>query len=92
MRLGDMPEPEVRDDDVLVQVHAAGVNLLDSKIRDGEFKLILPYRLPLILGNDVAGVVVRVGLSVRRFKPGDEVYARPRSGSDRHVRRIHRDE
>ena len=43
------------------QIHAAGVNLLDSKIRDGEFKLILPYRLPLILGNDVAGVVVRVG-------------------------------
>src|SRR5213078_1566712 len=42
-----------------------------------EFKLILPYRLPLILGNDVAGVVVRVGSNVRRFKAGDEVYARP---------------
>ena len=72
-----MPEPELRDDDVLVQVHAAGVNVLDSKIRNGEFKLILPYRLPLVLGNDVAGVVVRVGSEVRRFKPGDEVYARP---------------
>ena len=72
-----MPEPELRDDDVLVRVHAAGVNPLDSKIRTGEFKLILPYRLPLILGNDVAGVVVRVGPRVRRFKPGDEVYARP---------------
>src|SRR5437660_7550098 len=72
-----MPEPEVRDDDVLVQVHAASLNQLDSKIRDGEFKLILPYRLPLILGNDVAGVVVRVGSKVRRFKPGDAVYARP---------------
>src|SRR2546421_2413000 len=77
VRLGQMPEPEVRDDDVLVQVHAASLNQLDSKIRDGEFKLILPYRLPLILGNDVAGVVVRVGSRVRRFKPGDEVYARP---------------
>jgi NADPH:quinone reductase-like Zn-dependent oxidoreductase len=76
-RLGDMPEPQIRDDDVLVEVHAAGLNALDSKLRDGEFKLILPYRLPLILGNDVAGVVVRVGRSVRRFKPGDEVYARP---------------
>ena len=41
---GEMPEPELRDHDVLVQIHAAGVNLLDSKIRDGEFKLILPYR------------------------------------------------
>src|SRR5947207_10207804 len=79
VRLGEMPEPEVRDDDVLVQVHAASLNHLDSKIRDGEFKLIVPYRLPLILGNDVAGVVVRVGSNVRRFKPGDEVYARPRS-------------
>jgi NADPH:quinone reductase-like Zn-dependent oxidoreductase len=72
-----MPDPEVRENDVLVQVHAAGVNLLDSKIRNGEFKLILPYRLPLILGNDVAGVVVRVGSRVQRFKPGDQVYARP---------------
>jgi alcohol dehydrogenase len=72
-----MPVPDLREDDVLIQIHAAGVNPLDSKIRDGAFKLILPYRLPLILGNDLAGVVVRVGSRVRRFKPGDEVYARP---------------
>jgi NADPH:quinone reductase-like Zn-dependent oxidoreductase len=74
--LADMPHPELRDDEVLVQVHAAGVNLLDSKLRHGEFKLILPYRLPLILGHDVAGVVVNVGPQVRQFKLGDEVYAR----------------
>jgi alcohol dehydrogenase len=77
VRIGEMPDPDVRENDVLVQVHAAAVDLLDSKIRNGEFKLILPYRLPLILGNDVAGVVVRVGSRVRRFKPGDQVYARP---------------
>jgi len=77
LRLGESPEPELRDNDVMVEIHAAGVNLLDSKIRDGEFKLILPYRLPLVLGNDVAGIVVRVGGNVRRFKPGDAVYARP---------------
>lgn len=76
-RIGEMPEPEVRDDDVLIQIHAASVNALDTKIKSGEFKLILPYRLPLILGNDVAGTVVRVGARVRSFKPGDEVYARP---------------
>ena len=81
VRAAEMPDPEVRENDVLVQVHAAGVNLLDSKIRNGEFKQILPYRLPVILGNDVAGVVVRAGSRVRRFKPGDEVYARP--GKDR---------
>jgi NADPH:quinone reductase-like Zn-dependent oxidoreductase len=77
LRLAEHPQPELRDNDVMVAVHAAGVNALDAKIRNGEFKLILPYRLPLILGNDVAGVVVRVGSGVRRFKPGDEVYARP---------------
>jgi len=80
LRFGEMPEPELHDNDILIQVHAAGVNPLDSKIRDGEFKLILPYRLPLVLGNDVAGIVVRVGASVRQFKPGDEVYARPDKG------------
>ncbi len=76
LRLMDMPVPDLRDNEVLVQVHAAGLNLLDSKVRDGEFKLILPYRLPLILGHDVAGVVVKVGSQVRQFKAGDEVYAR----------------
>lgn len=75
-RLTQMPEPELRDDDVLVRVHAAGVNVLDTKIRSGEFKLILPYRMPLVLGHDVAREVVRVGPRVRRFRPGDEVYAR----------------
>jgi NADPH:quinone reductase-like Zn-dependent oxidoreductase len=77
VRAGDVPDPELREDDILIQIHAAGVNQLDSKIRNGEFKRILPYRLPLILGHDVAGVVLRVGSRVRRFKPGDEVYARP---------------
>lgn len=77
MRLVEVREPELRDDDVLIEVHAAGMNLLDSKIKSGEFKLILPYRVPLVLGHDVAGVVTRVGSRVRQFKVGDEVYARP---------------
>ena len=76
LELEDMSSPDLRDDEALVQVHAAGVNLLDSKIRDGQVKLILPYRLPIILGHDVAGKVVAVGPRVRQFKPGDEVYAR----------------
>src|SRR6266704_1717463 len=80
VRAGETPDPEAGENDVLVQIHAAGVNPLDSKIRNGEFKQILPNRLPLILGNEAAGVVVRVGSRVRRFKPGDEVYARPRKG------------
>ncbi|MER9214543.1 NADP-dependent oxidoreductase [Mesorhizobium sp. M0663] len=80
LRLAEMPEPELQDSDVLVEVHAAGVNLLDSKVKTGEFKLILPYRRPFILGHDVAGKVIRVGSQVSKFKAGDEVYARPRDG------------
>ncbi len=76
MRLGDMPAPELRDDDVLIEVRAAGLNVLDSKIKSGEFKLILPYRMPLVSGHDVAGVVTRVGSRVRQLKVGDEVYSR----------------
>lgn len=76
LTLAEMALPQLRDDEVLVEVHAAGVNLLDAKIRNGEFKLILPYRLPIALGHDVAGVVVQAGPSVHRFKVGDEVYAR----------------
>lgn len=81
-RLGEMADPEVGDHEVLVEVHAAAVNLLDAKIRNGEFKLILPYRPPMVLGHDLAGVVVRVGARVTHFKVGDEVYARP---SDHHI-------
>ncbi|GAA3620756.1 NADP-dependent oxidoreductase [Kineosporia mesophila] len=78
VRLAELPEPDVAAGEVLVRIHAAGVNQLDHKIAQGEFKLILPYRLPLVLGNDLAGVVVRVGAGVHAFQPGDEVYARPR--------------
>lgn len=76
-RIGEVPVPQLGINDVLVEVHASSVNLLDSKIRKGEFKLILPYSFPLIMGNDLAGVVVRVGSGVHNFKAGDEVYARP---------------
>lgn len=81
LREAEVPEPVVGDRDVLVRVEAAGVNQLDEKIRAGEFKQILPYGFPLILGNDVAGTVVGVGADVRGFATGDRVYARP--GKDR---------
>lgn len=80
MEAGEAAEPAVGDSDVLVEIHAAGVNLLDAKIRDGEFKVFLPYKAPFVLGHDVAGVVTRVGSSVTRFSVGDEVYARVRDG------------
>lgn len=80
LRAAEVAEPVTGDRDVLVQVHTAGLNQLDEKIRLGEFRQILPYKLPLILGNDVAGTVLSVGKEVTGFKPGDEVYARPDQG------------
>ena len=77
MRFGELPEPKLAQNDVLVQIHAASVNLLDSKIKSGEFKAFLPYKFPLIMGHDVAGVVVNVGAKVKNYKVGDKVYARP---------------
>lgn len=78
LRLAEMSDPGVGANDVLVRVEATAINLLDSKVRDGEFKLFLPYRPPFILGHDLAGTVLRVGGNVRHFKVGDEVYGRPR--------------
>jgi NADPH:quinone reductase-like Zn-dependent oxidoreductase len=77
LHLTDWAEPTVNENDVLVQVHSAGVNLLDSLIRNGDFKLFLPYKPPFVNGHDVAGVVTRIGSKVSKFKIGDEVYSRP---------------
>jgi alcohol dehydrogenase len=74
VRPGELPEPEVGDNDVLVEVHAASVNPVDLRIRNGKLKQVVPLRLPIAMGIDFAGVVTRVGSSVQRFKPGDEVY------------------
>ena len=73
----EVAEPTLGPRDVLVQIEAAGLNQLDEKIRLGAFRRILPYRLPVILGNDLAGTVLAVGAQVRGFAAGDEVYARP---------------
>jgi NADPH:quinone reductase-like Zn-dependent oxidoreductase len=78
LRAAEVPEPEVGDGDVLVKVSAAGVNPLDAIVRDGEFKRLLKYQTPFVLGHDVAGVVTSVGAAVRDFHVGDEIYARPR--------------
>lgn len=92
---GEAPAPQVGADDVLIRIHAASINPLDLKLRDGDFKAILPYRLPFILGNDLAGVVLQVGVAVTRFAIGDEVYARPdkdRIGTFAELIAIHQDD
>lgn len=70
------PMPEVGPQDVRIKVRAASINPLDFKLREGKAKTILPYKMPLILGNDLSGIVESVGAEVRAFKPGDEVYVR----------------
>ena len=77
LQLDELAEPILKENDAMVKVYAASVNQLDSKIKNGDFKLILPYKTPFTLGHDVAGVVTKVGTRVTKFKVGDEVYARP---------------
>ena len=77
LHLTDWAEPTVNENDVLVKIYSAGINSLDSLIRNGEFKLFLPYKPPFVNGHDVAGVVTKVGSKVSKFKVGDEVYSRP---------------
>lgn len=77
LQLVDLTEPIIKENEVLVEIHATSVNQLDTKIKTGEFKLLLPYKFPLILGHDVAGIIKKVGSKVSQFKVGDEVFARP---------------
>lgn len=72
----EVSAPTLGEDDLLVDVHAAGVNPLDFKIRGGKLKRIRRYEMPLILGNELSGVVTKVGPRVTAFEPGDEVFAR----------------
>lgn len=71
----DIPRPTIKPDEMLVQVHAAGLNPIDTMIPKGTFKPILRLQLPVTMGSDLAGVVVEVGNRVTRFKPGDSVFA-----------------
>jgi NADPH:quinone reductase-like Zn-dependent oxidoreductase len=75
LHLTDGTEPVVKDNEVLIQIHSAGVNVIDLLIRNGEFKLFLPMKPPFLLGRDAAGIVIKTGSKVSRFKVGDEVYA-----------------
>ncbi|MFF2342610.1 NADP-dependent oxidoreductase [Bacillus mycoides] len=78
MRMTEMPTPEINQYEVLAEIHAASINPIDFKIRDGKVKLLLKYKMPLILGNDFSGVIIKVGTKVTQFKVGDEIYARSR--------------
>ncbi|WP_137790184.1 NADP-dependent oxidoreductase [Bacillus sp. E(2018)] len=74
----EMDKPELGEQDLLVRIHAASINPIDFKIRDGKVKMLLSYKMPLILGNDFSGTVEQVGSKVTKFQPGDKVFGRPR--------------
>ncbi|WP_040984529.1 NADP-dependent oxidoreductase [Oceanobacillus jeddahense] len=70
--------PDISNDDVLVEIHAASINPVDFKIRDGKLRPLINYKMPLILGNDFSGTVIKAGKNITKFKAGDPVYGRPR--------------
>ena len=76
LEIRDVPMPEMKDNDVLVKIHTAGVNPLDNMIIRGEVKMIVPYSFPLVMGNEFVGMVEKVGRNVKKFQPGDRVYGR----------------
>jgi NADPH:quinone reductase-like Zn-dependent oxidoreductase len=75
LEFADIPRPSIKPNEILVQIHAAGLNPIDNKIPTGAFKPIIKLELPVVMGSDLAGVVVEVGSHVTRFKPGDAVFA-----------------
>jgi NADPH:quinone reductase-like Zn-dependent oxidoreductase len=75
-RLMDVPAPTPRSRDILVEVRAAGLNPVDFKFRQGKLRALLRPKLPLVLGNELAGEVIFVGSYVKRFRLGDRVFAR----------------
>jgi NADPH:quinone reductase-like Zn-dependent oxidoreductase len=76
LRIGDRPNPKPAADEVLIKVRCAGLNPVDFKTRDGKVKILLPYSMPRVLGNELCGDVVEIGAEVRQFQVGDRVAAR----------------
>lgn len=76
LEIKDIAIPEITEDEVLIKISTAGVNPLDNMIIKGEVKLIVPYKMPLVMGNEFCGIIEKTGSNVKGFKKGDRVYAR----------------
>lgn len=77
VEISEVPVPELLEDSVMIEVHAASINPIDNIVKAGYMKDMMPITFPYIMGYDVSGVVVEVGAKVSKFKIGDEVYSRP---------------
>ena len=76
LEIKEVSIPIPKENEVLVKIYSAAVNPLDNMIIRGEVKMIVPYKMPLVMGNEFSGVVEKVGTSVTRFNTGDRVYGR----------------
>jgi alcohol dehydrogenase len=74
--LTDVPQPSPRTGELLVRVHAAGLNPVDYRTRAGALRVIRKYPLPVVMGNELSGVVEAVGPGAMRFARGDRIFAR----------------
>ncbi|KFZ01683.1 hypothetical protein V501_09862, partial [Pseudogymnoascus sp. VKM F-4519 (FW-2642)] len=75
--LANVPTPQItQPDEVLIKIHAAGVNPIDTKVAEGALKMAHKYTFPLVLGHDAAGTIVAVGSAVNNLKVGDQVFTR----------------
>lgn len=81
LKLERIPRPEPQEGEVLIRVHAAGVNPVDWKIRAGWFKDFRPMQFPYILGIDLAGVVEEIGPGVTAFQKGQAVFGQSPKGT-----------
>lgn len=70
-----LPLPAIKENEILVKIHAVGLNPIDNMIPEGTFKPVLRFTLPAVMGSDLAGTVVQTGSQVTRFRTGDAVYA-----------------
>lgn len=77
VEISEVPVPELSEDSVMIEVHAASINPIDNIVKSGYVKDLIQITFPFIMGYDVSGVVTEVGAKVSKFKIGDEVYSRP---------------
>jgi len=77
VEISEVSVPELSEDSVMIEVHAASINPIDNIVKSGYVKDVIKITFPYIMGYDVSGVVTEVGAKVSKFKIGDEVYSRP---------------
>src|SRR5881275_2259843 len=82
LRVEEMPRPTAGPSEVLVKVHASGVNPADWKIREGYLRQMIPLTLPAVLGLDFSGEIEFAGTEVNAYRNGDAVFGRAEIAHD----------